>query len=144
MQCSTCGFRGDAGQVKEHRGRAKECVKKEFERIGERDLEIEEILKKKPGLCTTKLFDAIFSSCSEHPHQYTKNCKYRIRMKTHRDIYTDSTLKTKLAKKPFRNSPKILNDYAKQKLEIIWAIAHGFREFHPFLLFSTNNPDVDI
>lgn len=87
VQCSTCGFRGDAGQVKEHRGRAKECVKKEFERIGERDLEIEEILKKQPGLCTTKLFDAIFSSCSEHPHQYTKNCNYRIRMKTHRHLY---------------------------------------------------------
>ncbi|KAI5843327.1 hypothetical protein DFP73DRAFT_606270 [Morchella snyderi] len=128
VQCGSCNFRGDAGQVKEHLGKAGICPRpvedpKDINPIGENDKNIEEKLKDQRGLrSTTQFFDAIFGPCSEDD-QYAKNFK--------------------ACAKVLPEFSEILKEYSKQKSEAIWTIAHEFRGFRSFLQFSKQNPDVN-
>lgn len=122
VQCDRCGFRGDAGQVKEHRAKTTKCEKKHFERVSQEDLRVEEILKSsKQGLSSSELFRAIFGSGPEY--EYARNyeaCERALPALT-----------------------EIFQEYSRQNSDIVWRVARCFRDFSPFKKFSNKHPDAN-
>lgn len=72
-QCGTCGFRGDAGQVKDHEKTS--CQSKRFDPVSPEDQKREELLKKRAPWC--EIFEnQMGSDVSNYPE--AEKCRLAI------------------------------------------------------------------